>query len=115
MLGIPGADALNPGDFFGFGVIAGAFNLTATRPGGGQEALEFQGSKDVGVALITVFRLLFGVEGLEPRGQNDGPHLDLPILILLGEIHCLGGAQFLAGPAGTFIEIDTVDFVDGVF
>jgi hypothetical protein len=70
-------------------MIAGTFNLAATWSGGGQEALEFQGSEDVGVALITVFRLLFGVEGQEPRGQNDGPHLYLPILIHLGEIHRL--------------------------
>ena len=113
--GIPGADALNPGDFLGFGVIAGAFDLTAAGPGGGQEALEFQGIEDIGIPLITVFRLLQGVEGPEPRGQNDGPHLHFPILVRLGEIHRLRRAQFLTGPAGAFIEIDAMDLVDGVF
>ena len=53
-VGVPGTDTLEPGDFFRFLFIRRSRQVPHGRPGGTQDALEFQTGHHVGVAAVMI-------------------------------------------------------------
>jgi hypothetical protein len=84
-------------------------------PGGRQDALEFQRGHHIGIAAVTIFGLLTGVEDLEAGRQDHRADVQMHHPVGLGKIYGLGGAEFLAGPAFAFKKIDAVFLIYGIF
>ena len=61
-------------------------DVAGRRAGGVDQALDFQRGVDVGIAPVAVLRRPADIERLEPGGDDDRAHLDLPELLLLLEV-----------------------------
>ena len=84
-------------------------------PGGRQDPFEFQRRNHIGIAAVAIFRLLTGVENLEPWSQNHRADVQIHDPVRLGKIYGVGGAEFLAGPALAFEKINAVFLIYGKF
>ena len=92
----PGADALNPGDFFGVLLVGSAQHFTLVGPGGGQQPLVVHAGDHVLHLSVAVFIFHAGIERFDAGGQNDRPHVDFQLLGRLLEIY---GAGLTHAPA----------------
>ncbi len=110
---IPGADAMDPGDFFGLTVVGAPAHVPLEGPAGAQDALELQAGVNIGILAVAIERRGAGVEGLETGGQDDRAHLQGALLLLLGVIDGPGGASLGADPAVARQHLDAILRIDG--
>jgi hypothetical protein len=83
-LGVPGTDALQPGNLLGLGFVGRPDEMAPERPGGGEYPLKLQAGDHAGQVAVTIEVIgLFRVKGLKARGQHHRPHLQsqLPALV----------------------------------
>ena len=75
----------------------GRLHVAGAGSGSRQQALEFQGGDDIGVAAVAVLGLQFGVKSFKTRGQDDRPHLQGlgPGLLVVGNGPGLTGLDAL--------------------
>ncbi len=96
-VGIPGADALEPGNLLRFLLIGGAHQVSHGRPGGTEDPLEFEAADHIGIGLVlVVFGQRRGVIRLAAGCQNDGPDGQVPFHGLLIVVDGFGQADFHA-------------------
>ncbi len=98
-IGVPGSDALKPGDFFGFFPVQRPAQVPPVRAGSAQDAFEFLAGDHVGGFAISQ-KIQFGrVISLAAGGQYDGADgqcgFALGVIILNG----LGNAHVFTEPA----------------
>ena len=102
---VPRADALEPGDFLRFLVVGQAHQVAARGAGGRQHALELHGGDHVRELGVVVSVELGGVKRAEAREPEQWSRLELGgLLLLVIEIDCACGAEFLAGAALALLQ-----------
>jgi len=74
--GVPGAHALDEGDFMRFTTIADPLDMPEIGAGGGEDPLELDAGDDVLIDTVAVLAPEPCVKDFEARGGDDGPDLD---------------------------------------
>ena len=106
------ADAVDPGDLLGLLAVGAPHHVAVVGAAGAEDALELQAGVDVGVLAVAVGREIAGVEGLEPRGQDDAAHLQGDLFILLLVVDGPGRAGLGADAAVAGEHVHAVGGID---
>jgi len=106
--------ALNEGQPLGMAAVGKALDLPPERAGGGGHPLELDAGDDVRVLVVAVFLQGFLGNPAEPRGQNDGAHLQLDLFGLLIEVDRFALADRHADLAGLVLQIEAGARIDVV-
>jgi len=113
---VPGADALEPGDFFWLPAVFGLpFDMTRGRARGGQNPLKLHGGDHVGEFGVLVIVEFGGVKGGKARRQNHGPDVDGVDLFFLIKINRIRRAKLFAGAALAFLNVNATVAVNAIF
>jgi hypothetical protein len=111
---VPGADALKPCYFLWRLVIRRPLQVPLVWACSAQNPLELHARYHIGVFGVLVGEIAARIIGLESWSKDNGPHVQVELLFLLGKIDCACRTELLASPAFAFLEIDTVVPIDAI-
>jgi hypothetical protein len=112
---VPRPHALKPGDFGGFFLIRGAFEMSQIGSRGAQDALKLKTRHHVRKFCVVVCFILGRIEGFKTGRKDHGTHIQRNLFFFLLEEYSVCGAKLFAGPAFPFLEIDAVVSVQDIF
>ena len=83
---VPGADALQPGDFFGLRLIRGPDQVPAVGAGAAVNPLVVDAGHHIGMAAVEILRHLPGIKDIVPHRQDHRAHRQFLLPGLVREI-----------------------------